>query len=907
MNADARTSPAQRTPWAVVSPYLDQALELDPAQRESWLADLARSEPAVAAEVRELLALDAVNRASGFMERSPHVTEESLIGVQIGSYTLVRLLGRGGMGSVWLARRSDGKFEGQVAVKLLERRGLGRDAATQIKHEASLLARLTHPHIARLFDAGIRESGQPYLILEYVEGEPIDRYCASRQLSLTVRLQLFLAVLDAVAHAHAQLLVHRDLKPSNVLVTGDGVAKLLDFGVAALQAGKADASGAVLDADSPRALTPGYAAPEQLRGEPVAAAADVFALGVLLHVLVTGMHPFARGTSTYTQLVRSTLTEDRNPASKGVDNAIERRRVRGDLDAIIAHARSRDPARRYATAAEFADDVRRFLRNFPVRARPASRAYAAAKFAQRHRGGVLSLLLTVLVLAGATIITTLQTLEARHQRDRALEEARRAGAQADLTQYILDDKLSKLSPEAESQRLDRARQFLRARFRGNPLMAARLLIDVSGRYIGSGDYRTAADVAVEAETIGHQYDDAEILGQLACIRTEDLAIARDFAAARVQLTAGLTQMRRLHPPPPNLEAECATAEAFVVQAEGDFARPVEHLRAAVADMERAGLTGAAHYLATSNDLTRALAMAGRYREAWETGSRNVTLVSELGRADTNSYIAYVTNACSALRDGGQPRRAVAYVDSATERIRRGAGYAGMGTGSEGCWGLSQLEMGRPQEAEPAILEAADKAERGGIRHQAALLRVAAVRAALLRADVATAEERWSKLLPDMERRLAAHEQGIEVVRLLLVDARLSLARQKSEEASRSLETAANLIAARRQPTNPDARELEALRSALLLAERRYAEAGHHAQSAMQLARISAIDPESSAWIGEALMLRARAEGATSPATAAASAEEALRHLTANLDPSDPRIAATQELVAGAPTPASGSR
>lgn len=434
MNADDRTSPAQRTPWAVVSPYLDQALELDPSQREAWLADLARSEPAVAAELRELLALHTVNRAAGFMERAPLVTEESLIGVQIGSYTPVRLLGRGGMGSVWLARRSDGKFEGQVAVKLLERRGLGRDAATQIKHEASLLARLTHPHIARLFDAGIRESGQPYLILEYVEGEPIDRYCASRQLPLTVRLQLFLAVLDAVAHAHAQLLVHRDLKPSNVLVTGDGVAKLLDFGVAALQAGQEDSSGAVLNADSPRALTPGYAAPEQLRGEPVAAAADVFALGVLLHVLVTGLHPFARGASTYTQLVRSTLTEDRSSASKRVDDATERRRVRGDLDAIIAHASSRDPARRYATAAEFADDVRRFLRNFPVRARPASRAYAAAKFAQRHRGGVLSLLLTLLVLTGATVVTTLQTLEARHQRDQALEEARRAGAQADLTQ-----------------------------------------------------------------------------------------------------------------------------------------------------------------------------------------------------------------------------------------------------------------------------------------------------------------------------------------------------------------------------------------------------------------------------------------------------------------------------------------
>jgi hypothetical protein len=886
--------------WSEVSPYLDEALELDPAQRESWLAALERSQPDVAAELRELLSLHAANRASGFMERSPTVTEESLIGTQIGSYTLERLLGRGGMGSVWLGRRSDGKFEGQVAVKLLERRGLGRDAETQIRHEASLLARLTHPHIARLFDVGIRANGQPYLILEYVEGESIDRYCATLQLPLTGRLHLFLTVLEAVAHAHAQLMVHRDLKPSNVLVTRDGVVKLLDFGVAALQAEQPCPEIAPEATESPRALTLGYAAPEQLRGEPVAAAADVYALGVLLHVLVTGSHPFAVTGATYTQLVRATLTEESHPASDHLGKATERRRVRGDLDAIIARAFSRDPAQRYATAAELAADLRRFLGNFPVHARPASRTYVARKFAQRHWGGVLSLLLTLLVLAGATVVTTLQTLETRHQRDRALEEAKRANAQADLTQYILDDKISRLSAEAESQRLDRARQFLGAHFRNDPLLAARLLIDVSGRYIDIGDFRTAANVAVEAEMIGHRYDDPDILGQLACIRTEDLAIARDFAAARVQLASGLAQMRRLHPVPPGLEAECATAEAFVVQADGDFARAVEHLRTAVADLDRAGMHGAARYLASSNDLGRALAFAGRYREAWEVGRGNVALVSEAGRADTNAYLVYVTNACATLRNGGQPRRAADYIDAATARARHDAGYATMGAGTEGCWALSRLEMGLPQEAEPAILEAADKAERGGVTYQAALLEASAVTAALARADLATAEQRWAGLLPDMERRLAAKEKGIEVVRLLLVSARLDLARQRAKEASKSLELAAALIASRRQPTNPDARELEALQSSALMAEQRYLEAARHAQASIDLARISAIDPSSSAWVGEALILRARAEANTSPTTAAATAQQALPHFTANLDPTHPLIAEARKLAAGAP-------
>src|SRR5580704_7574492 len=220
--------------WAQVSPYLDEALDLEPSQREPWLAGLEASQPALAGQLRELLKLHVANNASGFMERSPLAAAESLLGEQIGPYTIEQLLGRGGMGSVWLGRRSDGKFEGRAAIKLLDRRGLGRDAAEQIRHEASMLARLSHPNIARLFDAGMRSNGQPYLILEYVEGERIDHYCRSHQLSLPDRLRLFLGVLDAVAHAHAQLIVHRDLKPSNVLVTPAGVVKLLDFGVAAL-------------------------------------------------------------------------------------------------------------------------------------------------------------------------------------------------------------------------------------------------------------------------------------------------------------------------------------------------------------------------------------------------------------------------------------------------------------------------------------------------------------------------------------------------------------------------------------------------------------------------------------------------------------------------------------------------
>ena len=389
--------------WNELLPYLDEALELQASQYDTWLVALAASHPRLAAELRQLLALHAANCAAGFMERSP-LGDGPLVGERIGAYTLERSLGRGGMGSVWLGRRSDGKYEGHVAIKLLDRRGLGTAAAEQIRHEASLLARLTHPNIARLFDAGVRENGQPYLILEYVEGERIDRYSRARALTLTARLRLFLDVADAVAHAHAQLIVHRDLKPSNVLVTPEGVVKLLDFGVAALQPTTPDAAATTAPESAAQALTPGYASPEQLRGEPVAAAADVYSLGVLLHVLVTGVHPFGSSVATHTKLARAVLTEDPGLASERLAVPAERRRVRGDLDAIIARALRREPARRYATATELAADLRRFLGNFPVEARALTRRYVAHKFVQRHWGAVLGAVLTLIFLIAATVV-----------------------------------------------------------------------------------------------------------------------------------------------------------------------------------------------------------------------------------------------------------------------------------------------------------------------------------------------------------------------------------------------------------------------------------------------------------------------------------------------------------------------
>jgi hypothetical protein len=643
--------------WARVSPYLDEALELDAHERVAWLERIEASQPHIAAELRMLLELEAANRASGFMERSP-VTAEDLVGRQIGPYEIERLLGRGGMGSVWLGRRNDGKFEGRAALKILNRRGLGKDAERHIRHEANLLARLSHAHIARLFDAGVRDNGQPYLILEYVEGVPIDRYCEAHRLTLQARLSLFLSVLDAVAHAHAHLVVHRDLKPGNVLVTPEGVVKLLDFGVASLETGEQVAG----EQSMRQALTPGYASPEQLRGEPPAAASDVYALGVLLHVLVTGAHPY--GTSaTHTELIRSTLTKDAAPASERLPDASERRRVHGDLDAIIARALSRDPSRRYATAAELAGDLRAYLGNLPVRARPATRVYIARKFAQRHWGGVLSVMLTLLVLLGATVATTFQTLEARRQRDFARMQLGRAEAINDFNYYIVND--AGPSGEAITVRglLARAEHVLERQQLSDANRVA-LLTSVGQEYEAQGDHASGLRILNEAYRLSRQVSDPSARAGAACELAFALAETENQRSSEL-IAEGLGVL----PDAPEFaldRADCLERAKHVAVSATNMQLAVRHSQEAIETLTKVPFPHAVAQLHADAELASALNYAGRYREsavAFESGWPRLVA---LGRDDTIGAGIWLNNWAADLLNLGRPldaerllRRAIA--------------------------------------------------------------------------------------------------------------------------------------------------------------------------------------------------------------------------------------------------------
>ena len=405
--------------WQEVSPYLDQALAMG-EERAAWLDALHQHNPVLAALLQTLLDEHRVLAQEGFLEgvTAPLPERLELAGRTVGAYTLISQIGQGGMGSVWLAERSDGRFEGRAAVKFLNVALIGR-GEERFKREGSILARVAHPHIAGLLDAGVSPNGQPYLVLEYVEGECVDRYCDERRLDAEARVTLFLDVLAAVAHAHAHLIVHRDIKPPNVLVNQQGQVKLLDFGIAKLLEGEAESGAATrLTVEGGRAMTPEYAAPEQLRGGAITTATDVYGLGVLLFVLLTGQHPAGAGTLSTADLVKAivdvepprasdTVTSVRAETEVKASNAANRgttpdklhRILRGDLDTILAKALKKNPHERYASVTALADDLRRYLKCEAISAQPDSSWYLMKKFLSRRRWAVASVASIVLALA----------------------------------------------------------------------------------------------------------------------------------------------------------------------------------------------------------------------------------------------------------------------------------------------------------------------------------------------------------------------------------------------------------------------------------------------------------------------------------------------------------------------------
>jgi WD40 repeat protein/serine/threonine protein kinase len=435
--------------YSRLSELLDSCLALPPEARTEWLFRLDRKDLRSAEILRRLLATSDAEGCGTLLETGEVLTrhlasltrgEETLVGRRVGPYRVLSLLGQGGMGSVWLAERADGLFARQVALKLVHPVLMGGQVTERFAREREILAGFSHPHIARLFDAGFTDDGQPFLALQYVAGKPITVYCDERRLTVHERLELFLQVLSAVQYAHAHLIIHRDLKPSNILVTEEGEVQLLDFGIAKLLTA-GDAKETELTQVSGRAFTPDYAAPEQIAGEPITTAADVYALGVILYELLTGDRPYrlkrdSRGALEEAILAADPVVPSRVALNESAAHAratIPKRLVRalrGDLDTIVTKALKKSPGERYATANAFGEDIARFLRGDVVVARRDSVAYRALKFTRRHRVGIAVISILMATLTAGLAATTYEAKLAATQRDAALQAQLRTLTQA---------------------------------------------------------------------------------------------------------------------------------------------------------------------------------------------------------------------------------------------------------------------------------------------------------------------------------------------------------------------------------------------------------------------------------------------------------------------------------------------
>ncbi len=497
--------------WQRLDDLLAEALERDPDERTAFLRAACGDDPdlyhaAVALVERAAQAeADFGESATGFaaplLDRPASGALELESGAVVGPYRIVGEIGRGGMGAVYLAERADGTFEKQVALKLVQH-GTDTDAATlaRFRRERQILAGLDHPGIARLLDAGATDDGRPYLVMEFVEGEPITAYCDRHGLGVEARLALVEQVAEAVAHAHRRFVVHRDLKPSNILVAesdgGQPQVKLLDFGIARLLDTEADA--AALPATL--RLTPAYAAPEQFRGEAITAATDVYAVGVLLYELLTEQRPFDLGGKKPEEM-EHLLSTSVPPAPSAVATGEAARRLRGDLDAIMLKTLAANPEDRYPSVEALLDDLRRHGAGVPVEARPAKVGYQARKFVQRHRAGVAATAAFVLLLLVAVAGLALQQQQTARERDRA-EAALLLSAQSSEFLASLFEDMNPTTPTGDTLSavdvLDRGRQRIANELADTPELRIGMLQVMSRAYKDLPDHKQARDLLRQA-------------------------------------------------------------------------------------------------------------------------------------------------------------------------------------------------------------------------------------------------------------------------------------------------------------------------------------------------------------------------------------------------------------------------
>jgi serine/threonine-protein kinase len=912
--------------WQRLSPLLDELLELDEPARARRLHELRTQDPAAAETLEAYLADAQAAGSARFLAGAaapPGLAafdQATLAGQQIGPYVLEAPIGQGGAGSVWRARRADGRFEGHVAVKLLHLSLIGHMGARRFEREGAVLARLTHPHIARLMDAGVTPGGQPYLVLELVDGERIDRWCDSGHLNVEQRLRLFADVLAAVAHAHSRLVIHRDIKPGNILVTRDGTVKLLDFGIAKLVDTQSQET---VTSEGGRALTPEYAAPEQLQGGDVTTATDVYALGVLLYQLLAGRHPTAPERGSAAEVMRATLDTDpmrlphalahlpagdatvpaRIASQRDTPLPRLRRQLRGDLENIVARALRKAPAERYQTVDAFAEDLRRYLAYEPVVARPDSIGYRTAKFVARNRGLVAgSGLVAAAIVAGVvgtvsqahraeqqSRIAAREAEAARHERDEALSQQRLLRGTNDFWQLVLRDAASG-EPGAVRRQLDRASDLVTRTSFEHPVVKVALLRQMAARYAEMGDVETAmarihaAIATIQGTELAHPASAVPV--NLACslarylnsmARLSQASAELDRADALIAGGAQLSVPSRL---------DCSLNRTYVEAGLGRPERAVAIAQASLATLEGAGITQGEQHRVTRNAVARALRASGRHAEALAIAG---PLLAESTAGQGRQSIAVVRRSSivtSLTRLGGQPLAALplSEADDASAMAVQGGGRHDAAIELE--HGLVLLALAREAEAAQVLLRSADEAVAAGDGEVALPARLAGVEALLAAGRTREAQQVWSASEP---ARQAAAAQGAAIaVDASRVAALVARAQGDAAAEQRALAEAQASVDAAGGDAHPLAHAIALAQADRLLARGDAAGAAAQAERALAAAKRQSLAASRSSLVGAALLVRARARAAAGDTPAARSdAQAALAHLAPTLGPAHP--------------------
>jgi serine/threonine protein kinase/TolA-binding protein len=509
--------------WEQLNELFFYAVHLQGAEREAFIEQKTGNDPELR---RELLALlNQSYRRTGPLTRTigsvlPIERSDDIVGSVIANYRLVSVLGRGGAGTVYFAERADRQFSAAAAVKVMDRTAVA-DLGVRFRAERQILANLNHPNIARLIDAGEDAAGRPYLIMEYVQGQPLDRYCDEHRLDLRARLKLFMEICAAVQYAHQNLVVHRDLKPANILVTAEGTPKLLDFGIAKLLNRDEAGAPSELTRMNERLLTPEYASPEQIRGGPVTTASDVYSLGVVLYRLMTGLRPYELGdTMSPLELERSICIADPPRPSAAVSAAMQapakegepdiqaiaacrglspetlRRRLMGDIDAIVMRALRKEPEHRYSSVERLVADIRHYLSDEPVQARQGNWLYYSQRFVRRHTAAVVASAGFLIFVIAVAIVMSIQRQNIAAALERATQDRERAET---VSQFMLDvfsaaDPFTNFGREPTARiLLDQAARHIQSDLSQQPEVRARLLeaIGRSYRRIGQPDRAVA--------------------------------------------------------------------------------------------------------------------------------------------------------------------------------------------------------------------------------------------------------------------------------------------------------------------------------------------------------------------------------------------------------------------------------